>query len=980
MSPFEPSYVFYREDSGYLACDIRLKHQGAGLSQRYAPHDLTRSQTIKELSPDHRRIIMQLAMHCSEHSNHNLLQGRYGFDLAQTMIKTGCAYWLKEKGKPLKWRPPCPATLLWTPRADKLFSRSLAIPDDPDFVFPLTPPLCVFAASAALRPVATSVPDDIAGDWITPGPPLEHQAALDYCRVLGGRHPKAILPLPLTEAKLEKQSVSPTPHLRVAAKKITSNTPPHKELIIPAVRLSFEYGSTTLLPSDWRETIVVTKGDKLVQCTRDHATEADVSARLRAIGFLPVEEISVSVPDIAKGRDWFLAPESKIDWNDLNTTIFPELSQTGWIIEHDTECPFTPIDEATWYTELETNRKGWFELEVGFRIGKRRISLLPIIHQILAQYRAHSHADMRRYLTGRQIPAALEGKGFVLIPGDRLVVIIDNLVELFDQPAGRGKTANKQGDRLRLDLWRAAEIGQLEQWSSSPWNRPAELRSLTQRLAKINSLTPIPSPPTLQTTLRPYQQWGLAWLQFLREAGFDGVLADDMGLGKTIQTLAHLLIEKEAGRLKKPCLIITPTSVIQNWVDEAKRFAPSLRILVSHGSDRKEAHAGISETDIVLTSYALLRRDAEFLQKTSFELVILDEAQYIKNRGAQTAQLACALTSTRRLCLTGTPMENHLGELWALFNFLMPGFLGSAESFRTRFRRPIEQEGKEWARQSLSRRLAPFMLRRLKSQVEKDLPAKTVSIHRVELTTVQRDLYESVRLAMQARIREEIASRGLSRSHITVLDGLLKLRQVCCDPRLVKHHANTQAHEADHSAKLQALLEMVTEMLEEGRRILIFSQFVGMLNLIEAELHKLEIKYSLLTGETKDRATAIRQFQDKETALFLISLKAGGTGLNLTAADTVIHYDPWWNPATENQATDRAHRIGQTKPVFVYRLLTMGTVEAKIQAMQERKQKLADSILSEQTADRVQFTLEDVEALFAPLDAINQHPTLNAHC
>jgi SNF2 family DNA or RNA helicase len=203
---------------------------------------------------------------------------------------------------------------------------------------------------------------------------------------------------------------------------------------------------------------------------------------------------------------------------------------------------------------------------------------------------------------------------------------------------------------------------------------------------------------------------------------------------------------------------------------------------------------------------------------------------------------------------------------------------------------------------------------------------------------------------------------------------------VCCDPRLVKHHANTQAHEADHSAKLQALLEMVTEMLEEGRRILIFSQFVGMLNLIEAELHKLEIKYSLLTGETKDRATAIRQFQDKETALFLISLKAGGTGLNLTAADTVIHYDPWWNPATENQATDRAHRIGQTKPVFVYRLLTMGTVEAKIQAMQERKQKLADSILSEQTADRVQFTLEDVEALFAPLDAINQHPTLNAHC
>lgn len=313
-------------------------------------------------------------------------------------------------------------------------------------------------------------------------------------------------------------------------------------------------------------------------------------------------------------------------------------------------------------------------------------------------------------------------------------------------------------------------------------------------------------------------------------------------------------------------------------------------------------------------------------------------------------------------------MENHLGELWALFNFLMPGFLGSADAFQTRFRRPIEKEGKEWARQSLSRRLAPFMLRRLKSQVEQDLPPKTVSIHRVELSPVQRDLYESVRLAMQARIREEIANRGLSRSHITVLDGLLKLRQVCCDPRLVKHHTAAESSGAEDSAKLQALLDMVSEMLEDGRRILVFSQFVSMLRLIEEELKALGIKYSLLTGETKDRPTPIRQFQNGETHLFLISLKAGGTGLNLTAADTVIHYDPWWNPAAENQATDRAHRIGQTKPIFVYRFLTMGTVEARIQAMQDRKQRLADSILKEQKAEGVHFTLEDIEKLFAPIE------------
>jgi SNF2 family DNA or RNA helicase len=602
-------------------------------------------------------------------------------------------------------------------------------------------------------------------------------------------------------------------------------------------------------------------------------------------------------------------------------------------------------------------------------------------------------------------------------------VIIENLVDLFEKLPDEGKEGRKAAEKVRIDQWRAAEIGQIEQWSASPWNRPASLASLTKRLGRANQLTAMPGPASLKAKLRSYQQWGLSWLQFMREAEFDGILADDMGLGKTIQTLAHLLIEKEAGRMEHPCLIICPTSLIQNWMDEAEKFAPSLRVLVSHGSGRKEGHTGIGEADLVLTSYALLRQDIEFLKGLSFSLVILDEAQYIKNHRAQTAQAACSLKSTRRLCLTGTPMENHLGELWAQFNFLMPGFLGSAEAFNVRFRRPIEKEGSDWVRQTLSRRLAPFMLRRLKSQVETELPAKTVMIHRVEMAPAQRDLYETVRLAMQSRIQEEIASRGLGRSHITILDGLLKLRQVCCDPRLLKDNAIaraapstipgsqlkntdpgqygsagtprptenkalsqgrakppaepgvvqrvTRAGGVENSAKLQALLEMVTEMLEEGRRILIFSQFVGMIRLIEAELKALNIGYSLLTGETQDRATPVRKFQAGETKLFLISLKAGGTGLNLTAADTVIHYDPWWNPAAESQATDRAHRIGQTKPIFVYRFLTVGTVEARIQGMQERKKKLADSILQEQAADSVAFTLDDVESLFAPVETLN---------
>ena len=964
MSELNPNYVFYRGEGGFLACDIRMPTEGPDRSKKVAPHFLIRTDAMKIMAPEHRKIIMQMVMHCSERSLHNILQGRHGFDLAKIIIMTGRGYWLKEMSKTLTWGIPCQATLIWINSGDKLFTPALSIPDRPDFIIPLTPPLCLFASAGLARPVVVaSVPESIVGEWSVTRPPMNHLAALDFCRILGDRDPNAILPLPPVKDKPIEQRISPTPHLLVTSKKLPGNDPRSENQAIPIVRMAFDYGVERLLPGDTRKTILTTKDEVLIQCDRDKLLEDKALERLQTAGFKPIEELDPLVPDMARKRDWFLALGSTNDWGILLTTVFPELSREGWSIEHDATCRLTFIEAKAWYSELESNPKGWFELGVGIEIGGKRVSLLPVIHQFLSQNRNRPMEQIRRDLAGRQIPVPLENHGFVLVAGDRLLVIIENLVDLFDKPYDQDKE-----EKVRIDLWRAAGIGQIEKWASSPWNRPAALSSLTKRLGKANQLKALPEPASLKAKLRSYQQWGLAWLQFMREAEFDGILADDMGLGKTIQTLAHLLIEKEAKRLMHPCLIICPTSLIQNWVDEAKRFAPSLRILVSHGSSRKEGHTGIGKTDLVLTSYALLRQDSEFLQKQNFSLVILDEAQYIKNHRAQTAQAACALKSTRRLCLTGTPMENHLGELWALFNFLMPGFLGSAEAFNSKFRRPIEKEGNDWVRQTLSQRLAPFMLRRLKSQVEQELPAKTVMIHRVEMTSAQRDLYETVRLAMQSRIQEEIASRGLGRSHITILDGLLKLRQVCCDPRLLKNNAAARAGGIENSAKLQALIEMVTEMVEEGRQILVFSQFVGMIRLIEAELMALNIRYSLLTGETQDRATPVRQFQAGETKLFLISLKAGGTGLNLTAADTVIHYDPWWNPATENQATDRAHRIGQTKPIFVYRFLTVGTVEARIQGMQDRKKKLADSILQEQAADSVAFTLDDVESLFAPID------------
>ena len=348
-----------------------------------------------------------------------------------------------------------------------------------------------------------------------------------------------------------------------------------------------------------------------------------------------------------------------------------------------------------------------------------------------------------------------------------------------------------------------------------------------------------------------------------------------------------------------------------------------------------------------------------------FHVAILDEAQAIKNPKAGVSKLVHGIKARHRLALTGTPLENNLGEVWSLFAFLAPGLLGDETTFRRTFRIPIEKHGDAKAQTFLSRRLKPFMLRRTKEEVATELPPKTEIIERVRLEGAQRDLYETVRALMQAKVRDEIARKGLAKSHIVFLDALLKLRQICCDPRLLRL---PQARGITGSAKLERLMEMIPELVAEGRRILLFSQFTSMLALIEAELEKLKIPYVMLTGDTTDRATPVRQFQAGKVPLFLVSLKAGGTGLNLTAADTVIHYDPWWNPAVENQATDRAHRIGQDKPVFVYKLIVEEGIETAIELLKARKAALAEALFAGGAKTPLDLTEADISALFAPLD------------
>jgi len=414
-----------------------------------------------------------------------------------------------------------------------------------------------------------------------------------------------------------------------------------------------------------------------------------------------------------------------------------------------------------------------------------------------------------------------------------------------------------------------------------------------------------------------------------------------MGLGKTLQTLTHLLAEIDSGRSGGlPSLVIAPTSVVMNWQREAAKFAPDLKVLVLQGADRKANFRKIPKSDLVLTSYALLHRDLARLVEHEFHLLALDEAQHIKNPGAQVTQAVATLRARHRLCLSGTPVENHLGELWSLFHFLMPGLLGSLDTFRSVYQTPIEKNGSEAKRAALARRVGPLILRRTKHDVAKELPPKTEILHEIEMSEAQKDLYETVRSTMDKQVRQALAIRG-QQAQIVFLDALLKLRQICCHPRLLKERASEAS-----SAKFDYLVDLLQIFREEGHRVLLFSQFTSMLDIIEAHLVAKGMSYLKLTGETKDRQGLVERFQGGEGEVFLISLKAGGTGLTLTGADTVIHYDPWWNPAAQNQATDRAYRIGQDKPVFVHKLICRNTVEERIQQMQGKKDDLATDLLS----------------------------------
>lgn len=621
----------------------------------------------------------------------------------------------------------------------------------------------------------------------------------------------------------------------------------------------------------------------------------------------------------------------------------------------DTQDEVMHLDDVSWYSELESYGHDFFGYQLGILIDDKPVSIVPLVVDLLRRIEPKKIANLS---DDKELYLSLALGKWLAIPFGRIKPLIrlllqEDLHEIVD-------------NALRLRRYHVTLMQEVEaaiHATHARWLGTESIRAQLRQLQTMEHLPVVHPPKGLQTVLRDYQLQGLNWINSLQNYGFAGILADDMGLGKTVQALAHLLLEKEHGRAQSASLIVAPTSLVSNWLAEAQRFTPDLKVLVFHGNERHAAK--FDDFDLVISTYGTVARDKTLFLQYTFHYLILDEAQFIKNARTKTTQIMQQLHARHRLCLTGTPLENHLGELWSLFHFLMPGLLGTARDFRQSFRIPIERENDIERRNILSKRVQPFMLRRIKDQVVRELPPKTEILQRVELRGTQRDLYEGIRMKMEKKVREAIASQGLGKSQIVLLDALLKLRQICCDPRLLSFPEAEMAH--GESVKLDTLMALLGNLIEEGRRVLVFSQFTSMLRLIEERLTAQQYAYLKLTGQTQNRQDLVDRFQAGEASVFLISLKAGGTGLNLTRADTVILYDPWWNPAVQEQAAGRSHRIGQDNPVFLYKLVVAGTVEEAILSMQARKKELVDSILSNNPTPHLGWTMDDIDYFFTPL-------------
>lgn len=947
------------------AISVRLLKSGA-FSETvniFNPLNVLKTPPAKYLRRSDLSILKAVALLELSYGGHIELNGSEAAAILTDILKTGRARWETIDGVILAPGPAKQGRFVWRAAGNGTMQPHLELEDDghpPALLLAATPPLYVIASEGLIGPVETGIPAKAARAMLQAPPlaPAQLAAIAGAMRAKGGATAGLAPPAPSDTVIVRKE---PVPILDLFRADIMED-PFEASFVgswhggvlpaarVGAARLSFSYGAATIGHEMPGASVMWVDGDRLLDIRRD--TMAEKAAR-RVLLELGLKEVEPRHGPATLGHAFRFSAEN--DWFGFLYGQAPDLAAKGWEIRIASDFPYQLLhgDSDIEASIRESSGLDWFELDLGIMIDGERVDLVPLLIKLIT---TSEPGELARMMGDPKTVLHLQiGDGrYLSLPGARIGPFVETLSQLFSGAAA------KEG-RMRYSVFDAAHLARLDDIEGTIWSGAGRIRALGRKLAETGRIPDVALPEGFLATLRPYQARGFAWLDFLRETGFGGILADDMGLGKTIQALALIASEKAAGRLASPALVIAPTSLMTNWRREAEKFAPGLKVLVLQGHDRRERFDEIDAADLVLSTYPLVARDKTILEAREWHILLLDEAQAIKNPVAATTRLICSLKARHRFCLTGTPVENNLAELWSLFHFVAPGFLGDAKSFARDWRTPIEKQGNGARARRLAARVRPFLLRRTKDTVALDLPAKTEMVETIAFEPAQQVIYDMVRLAMHERVREAMAEKGLARSRIVLLDALLKLRQTCCDPRLLK---GIKGAEKAGSAKLERLMVMVEELVAEGRKILIFSQFTSMLDLIRLRLEAAGIAYALLTGDTKDRAGAVSAFQEGPAPVFLISLKAGGTGLNLTAADTVILYDPWWNPAVEAQAIDRAHRIGQIKPVFVFKLTAAGTIEEKIEILKERKAAIAASLFDPDGPATLDITEADIEILF----------------
>jgi hypothetical protein len=984
-------YVVMENASGQLVVDTMkstlLRDGGfGGRITRYDTSRALRSDPPKFIRPMDMRILRRIDMLglgvYADSSGVSYGKAEPGeiLDLLRLVAATGRGRWLEANGSALRITDTRKAVLFWKTQADG--SQTLGVSDEAGRalkVLATEPPVFVDTTTGEIGPLTLDASQKVVSLLLkAPAIPAEYAGKVaDALKGLG----TFSLPTPHAVESEIRHGRDPVPILRLFA---TPAVPRYagwgrqdERYRLATLRLAFDYDGR-LLPFSSRQDERFLENGKAVTLQRDSKAERQALRRLKESGAVQATDLSYIRPGReAREHDLYFPDQDGPDGDGASTFFeggvlqftaqtVPDLRREGWTIDIDPDWPYPfyggPVEIGATVMPHGGDRSGdGFSLGLQLRADEQQLDLAPLILKVLDQLaflgpdNLDPQAALETILEDMTFYPRLTDGRFIELDASVLLP----LLKVFLSASGL------------LDGFHRAEAGRLRDVAEAlegcgvVFEGGPDLITLGARLRSLANAAPAEPPSSFCATLRPYQKTGYGWLQALGDTGFGGILADDMGLGKTVQTLALLVSRHLERSAEHPSLLVVPTSIAHSWRRQAALFAPGLKVLVLQGATRKSDFDAIGDHHLVITTYPLLNRDHAALMPRAWEIAVLDEAQAVKNPASAVAKRIREIDARMRVALTGTPMENTLSDLWALYDWLIPGLLGDRKGFRARFLVPIEKHGDVRAQAELNARIRPFLLRRTKAQVALDLPEKTEITEFVSLGDRQRALYETMRLTMDERVRKTIAEKGLAASHITILDALLKLRQICCDPKLLKHQ---DAGALGESAKRERLMELLDDLVAEGRRVLVFSQFVEMLKLIETDVKARNWPYAWLTGDTVNRDDVVTQFQSSEIPLFLISLKAGGVGLTLTAADTVILYDPWWNPATERQAMDRVHRIGQEKHVFVYRLIAEGSVEQAISVLQERKQALADALFEGTANGPLSLDESEIAALFRPME------------